>query len=52
MSQEKLIWQVAVEPRNEDIETLRGRLRIYNKSKVDFNEAIDLAIFVRNEAGK
>ncbi len=52
MSQQKLIWQVETDPCNEDIEALRGRLRMYNKSKVDFNEATDLAIFVRNEAGK
>ena len=34
MSPEKLIWQVEVEPRNDDIETLRGRLRIYNMGTV------------------
>ena len=52
MSQGKLTWQVEIDPRDDDIETLRNHLRLYNKSKVDFSGAVDLAIFVRNEAGE
>lgn len=33
MPQDKFTWQVEIDPRNEDIEALRNRLRAYNRSQ-------------------
>ena len=52
MPQEKFTWQVEIDPRNEDIEALHNRLRAYNRSQANPDEATGLAVFLRGEAGE
>ncbi len=52
MPHEKFTWQVEIDPRDEDVEALRSRLRAYNRSQANPDEATGLAVFLRGEAGE
>ena len=47
----ELTWISAVEPAAADVEELRARLAAYNAEHSGIAASVDLAVFVRDEAG-